>query len=176
MSKYKKPSNVVVGEQPPSHKLAIPIILAVVAVVILAGAAGGWYFVQKGNDSTTLTCPNSIMSEAVPILGSTTTDLTTRGALVDKILTTDNYSSEPNCLAILTSYYIDVSDVDQAKYYNDLLAQNYNESTGYQSPISGYLLPPAGYSEQITFLEKQAEAVLHKGGQYGGVFGDESSD
>lgn len=177
--KGKKPPNpnVVVGnnstslsEKLKTHK---KLILAVVLVIIVAlGAGAGWYLLKKNTNENKLSCPGDIIADAKPILSDSTTDLTSRSKLVDKILTTNNYKTEPNCLAILTAYYVNASDAESAKKYNDLLKKNYDENTGYNSPIAGYLLAPGAFDEQISFLEQQAQAVQNNGGQYGGAFGD----
>jgi len=77
------------------------------------------------------------------------------------------YEQDPNCLYILTTYYINVSDTAAAGDSLDKLDKVYDKSTGYDSAIAKDAKPPEALRTVVDFLKTQ-DARYQKIGPDGG--------
>ena len=67
-------------------------------------------------------------------------------SIADKILKIENFKDDPECSRILTIYYINISDPENARTYFDILLKN-SEATNETEVLR----------TNVEFLEKQAE-------------------
>jgi hypothetical protein len=81
---------------------------------------------------------------------------------VDKIQTLKNYENDPNCLAILITYNINISSAAEArKYYNGLTALNVTRQD-YDVRLSTYMKSTDQLKQIVEMLEKHNEVLINK--------------
>lgn len=141
-------------------KLTKKVIIAAVALVAVGGLAWLTYsYVQKQNNKYSTACTdksaNGVLNKTVPYFQPN--QYQELGKLVDQITTYPNFDKDPNCLAILMTYYINISDNVKAREYYDKLVVVYQPKKGYDKSIKAYAKTPEYYLSMVQFLEKQAE-------------------
>ncbi len=169
--KFKKTSKVVVsGEIKQSHHLpslkknkkSWLIIGLVTGLVVLASATGYFLYKQKVADNAVSTActdksANGILDKAAKVIAPS--QVAELQPIVKQIETLKNYDQDPNCLGVITTYYINISDSQNAQVTYAKLDKFYKPSTGYNSAINGKVLSPAGMKPTINLLKARAQRI-----------------
>lgn len=144
------------GVPKPTKKVII-IVLAVIAVGIVAWLAYNHF--QKQNDKYSTACTdksaNGVLDKSVAYLQPQ--QHLELGKLVDQISTLPDVDKDPNCLAVMVTYYINITDQIKAKQYYDQLKLVYQPKKGYDNAIKGKVMTPEAMGPIVDFLQKQAE-------------------
>ncbi len=168
--KFKKPSKVVSsgevkGKRPQLKvwfKKYWKVLVAVLAVALVVTAI--WITYQntrkpasKVTTSTACTdkSADGILGKAAPALAQS--QAAKLQPVVEKIKTLKDYNRDPNCLAVITTYYVNISDAKNARTNYDLLIKVYQPNKGYDPVIANGVSSPAAYKANIDFLDKQIE-------------------
>ena len=182
--KLKKPSKVVVsGEMKQSHpgssvnNYKRPLILISVVLVIVGGvgfaarhAINRQSSQPKAPNACTSKAANGVLAQAAQSLGPD--KVKELGESVNKIKTLKKYDQDPNCLAVLTIYFINISDAKNARTYYEQLNKLY-QPTSYDAVLGGKVPAPALMKRTVEFLEAQTKALKEtpaksNGGSNGG--------
>jgi len=77
------------------------------------------------------------------------------GRIVVKIQKNNGYTTDPNCLYVVTTYYINLSDSSHARYYVDKLNAAYDKNKGLSASLNPNInLSVADLNDTVKFLEK----------------------
>lgn len=75
--------------------------------------------------------------------------------LAQEIEKIPNYSSDVNCMYIVTQGYISISDAEKSQESYDKLIKVYNTEVGYSSDFGLAVVQPDGLKQNIAFLQQQ---------------------
>ena len=152
----------VVVSQPAARRLSANrklIAIAVVALLLCVGVATALLLANSNpiNTTTTSTCPATLLKQAKPLL-TTETNPIQLSKLVATIKKVKGYDRDASCLYIVTTYYISISDAQNASTYYAKLAQVYRANVGYDSNLKGATMPLSTLKAQVNFLQQQDPA------------------
>ncbi|MEO8105388.1 MAG: hypothetical protein ABI602_03575 [Candidatus Saccharibacteria bacterium] len=98
-------------------------------------------------------CSSQTLHEASQVL--VPTKVTELGQIVGKIQKNKGYDTDPNCLYVVTTYYINESDSNQARYFVNKLNASYDKSKGLDDSLDPDInLSVVGLNDTVKFLEK----------------------
>jgi hypothetical protein len=143
-------------------------IAGVVFVILLIGSLGWWGYAQlrmRSSHRQTTTCTDNtsgdVLPQAVAILQLPTKKSKTKNKqlkpIAAKIQTLPGYDKDPNCLYVVTEYYIGLGDSQNARTYFDKLSSVYDTKNGYDPSIKGLAATPETLKLRVEWLEKQSE-------------------
>jgi hypothetical protein len=131
------------------------IVTAAVVVVLLLAAGGAYYFWPGRSHKSSGVCSDKTLSESAPFLNDNkAAELV---GTVQYIERQPNYQTDPNCLYVLTQYYIGVSNAGSARQNYDLLVKVYQPDPGYNPALTASAQAPDQLLPQIEFLEQQTK-------------------
>ncbi len=131
------------------------VILAVGLVVLLGLIAGVWETVFATN------CED-YLPKGQGSLSYTQND--TLKMTVDKMRSVKNYDKNPDCLNVITTYYINTSDYQNAKLYMDKLEKVYNPHNGFSAKLmQAHPLSINELRSAIALLKKADDAIKTRG-------------
>lgn len=179
--KDKQPSDVVVGSGDVNRfrRLLKPGIISIIALCFVAAAylSGRWaynqFFEQTSDDALTnkTVCSEELLSKAANQLKEDNLEELT--STVQEVEALPDYQKDPNCLGVVTTYYVKSGDAVKARAHYDQLVPLYELVGSYSPTLAGQILLPENMRSAIEFLEKQTQELQNNnGGQYGGTFGD----
>lgn len=100
--------------------------------------------------------PNGVLKEAAKFLEpSKSADLK---KTINKIQTIKGYEKDPNCLNPIVTYYINVSDYQNAKFYMDMLEKRYATNSSFSNQLGSGVKNIATLRSDIAFLKKVVES------------------
>lgn len=109
----------------------LPIFIVLLSVILVS--AGTYYlFKTNMNKAEKLACINSnrqLLSEASRNFAPEKSNELKK--TIDKIQSLHSYQKDPNCLNVLTIYYINVTDSKNARESFDKLTKVYNQNDGF---------------------------------------------
>lgn len=152
MAKYKKPSNVVVGEQPPSHKKLYTIIGCVVVVLFLFAAVTVIYTNRKQTVSGVCSRDQALIDAAATALDPS--KIPELAQVVSKIQSISGYESDPNCLYPIVEYYVYTNDATAAKSSLIQLEAVFDSQVGLAPQYSSVFVSIDNLKQQIGFVEQ----------------------
>ncbi len=118
----------------PAKSLKTLLKVGLVLACVLVVAGGEWQYKQKSL-STDDVCTNNktIMSKAAKaITDARASDLKD---VADKVKMLENYDKDPNCLNIVATYYINISNYTDAKATVDKLVLVYDQQKGFSKDL-----------------------------------------
>lgn len=83
---------------------------------------------------------------------------------VERIKQQPNWETNPNYLYILLTYYISLSDAQNARLYYGKLVAVYDPKVGFDPTIVGTTIPMSDLERTVKFLEEQAKNLEVPGG------------
>ncbi len=132
-------------------KASVVVVVLIAGTLLVSLIAHNHANAQKRDD---------LVSQAVPLLTSYHID--ELATVVAQIKQQPGYAKDVDCLYVLTTYYINASDVTNAKLYYSELSKVYNQKTGYRNAGLKDANTPEQLSSRVSFIEKQAsEESLH---------------
>lgn len=154
------------------NKSKLPLVVLGVLVLIMVVGGAVWY--KHHADKKTATndlsaqCANMYANGFLEVKGQALVPVgpSKIKPMVDKIKLLKGYDANPNCLYVLTTYYISISDSANARLYYDKLNAVYKPSVGYYSSINLFAKKPSVLKTEVEFVEQQA-AALKKNALYG---------
>ncbi len=140
-----------------SKVLKSPIIKVVAAVVVVVGLALVLWAVQANRLAANGkgVCTPAILRSANANLDPT--KVVSLEPIVNQIKQTKGYDKDANCLYVVTAYFVNISDADNAQKSLDSLTEVYDASKGF-----GTDLKPTGLGYQtlvgdVAFLHENAK-------------------
>ena len=109
--------------KPHNHTKSVTIVMIVI-VICVAVIVGIWFVYKQRKQSTKVITTECSSTTEGSILMQAANNLGNQQALkpiADKILQISRFEKDPNCLYILTSYYISTGDSNNAQHYYDML-------------------------------------------------------
>jgi len=168
--KLKKPSKVVVSGEMKQHRfvaLLKKFWLVVVGVLLVIAIVAGIYARYQTTHKTpakvvaTTTCSdssaNGILNKATPVL--VPSKVAELQPIAEKIMTLQGYDRDPNCLGVVTTYYINLSDAAKARENYEKLIKVYPTAKGYNEALGGKVATPTELKPTIEFLEARAKDI-----------------
>jgi hypothetical protein len=136
------------------YKKMILIILSILILIVVSCCVG--YLVwQSKEDESSGVCSNSVLEQAGKKISSNNTNQLV--STVKQIQSTPGHDTDSSCLYILTKYYIDITDADNAQKYYKLLVKAYNPELGYNSALGAGTLSPDQLESQVEFVKQLTE-------------------
>jgi hypothetical protein len=132
------------------------LIMLVVAVLIIGIASITWHNHQKKITKVNNPCSDALLKEAAANFDGK--KLAALEKIVAQIKSIPNYQRDPNCMYVLTSYYITSSDPANASKSFGLLKQDYKPTPGF-SPIL--------QTNSTTMSTLESEIIALEGNQTG---------
>ncbi len=123
----------------------LPVVLLIVAALI-AVIGGGAYFLTRPRITTLSECKT--MPEA-----------DRHAATVERIQQQDGYDRDPNCLYILTEYYLSIGDSLNSRKYFDKFERVY-AGKGLMLKSKQALRDPESLQDGVEMLERQREEAI----------------
>jgi len=80
-------------------------------------------------------------------------------SIVDSIFELEGYEKDPNCLIVITTYYVNLSDPLNTRKYYEELNKVFNQNIGYSPIIAANSLTPEQLKSVVDFLEQQSEQI-----------------
>lgn len=151
-------------------KKKLPYIIAGVVIIVALILVGVWVGLKKSQPSkpkaatVSTACTdksaNGILAQAAPLLKPT--QRAQLKPIVDKIKALPDYDRDPNCLAVVTVYYVNLGDSTNARQYYEKLNAVYKPNKGYDNAI---ISAPRPYKlkSSIEFLEKFKQDLIKNG-------------
>lgn len=120
----------------PSSKILLKAGFAFILLLVLVGSTLGYAYVNRQRQLSKLpvACPNDVMQKAAKILAGT--NYNQLGQLIPEIKKVPNYNRSPDCLYIVVSYDIAISDSKRANEDFSKLQLVYKKEKGF-SPLLG---------------------------------------
>jgi type VI protein secretion system component VasK len=137
----------------------VAIVLAVALILTAGGYLGYRYYKNRQNSASKKTvdvCGSKYQGNLLQEAGDNLQPQSVEKLkpYVDKILGLNNYEKDPNCLYVVTLYYINISDSDQADRYNKLLQPLYDGQNKFNSYIQQPILSKDELNSVINNLNK----------------------
>lgn len=138
------------------------IIAAVLVVLLVTG--GSWlvyHNINKGPrttgnaDSCTDTSGSGVLQQAYDALKPG--DYERLKPVVEKIKAIPGHDSNADCLNVIVTYYINVTDYKNAQHYLDKLNQVYDPNRGFSKALGPDVKSIEELRAEVAFLGKQAE-------------------
>lgn len=133
------------------HKKMILTALAVFILIIFSFSLGYVIWQSKFSEPEGICSQNMLEDSGKKISSNTTNQLV---ATVKQIQDTPGHETDPNCLYVLTKYYIDVTDADNASKYYKLLDKVYNSELGFDPALGKAVLSMSQLKSQVTFIQQ----------------------
>jgi hypothetical protein len=138
------------------------VLLIIVVCVVLAGlsgavAVGTYRYIRDRQNRTPQVCSDALLNKAKDVL--TPEKYKELAVVTEEIKKLPNYQADPNCLAITTTYYVNISDSKNAKTNYEQLTKVYRSDPSYNKIIAGKVMSPDQFKPVIEFLGKQFEQV-----------------
>ena len=146
-------SAVIVGK-PQRRRLSRRwlMVIFVCTILVAGGVLNGFMRHQQSLDKAR----NDAVTQAVNFLDPSYTPKL--AAVVPQIKQQLGYDSDADCLYVLTTYYINISDNKNTKLYYDKLAAVYDPAKGYKNAqLRRVAQTPASLKPTVTFIENQAK-------------------
>lgn len=163
-------SGVVTGTGSGKTGLSKKTVL-IAGVLVVVFALIGWVVATKpftqSNKKYAVCTGNSakpIMSDASKAISEG--KIQQLGPVVSKVQSLKNYDKDPNCLNIIVSYYIGISDSKNARLYLDKLNKVYDENVGFSKTLGPKAYDIAALRQITEFLEKASENLSKNIQQY----------
>lgn len=149
---------VVVGESPPmlnkdSKKKLIVVIGGLVLLVIVFGLTVTVLKRSNKPAGSVAVCSDELLNQAAPLLEEK--KYKELEPIARQIEGLKNYDKDPNCLFVVTTYYINVTDAKNARLNYDKLMLIYTPETQLQPAIAAKVRSPYTMRSSIEFLEEQ---------------------
>lgn len=139
------------------HGLAIVIL----AIIGFAGLAVGGYFLASVVLKPAATDPNATITacseESVRKVSSSLVypvDMALLEATANEIKADAGYEADPNCVYVVLTHYINLSDVVESRSELEKLKKVYDADVGYNPIILGYTLGIDSLERLVAQLEK----------------------
>jgi hypothetical protein len=175
MSEVKQNSAVVVGHRKrrPLPRWLIPTVLVLVVFVVAALIYQHHREdVKKAQTARldarticTVTDSAALLKEASAHLSPLA--YTQLQPIVQQIQKLKTYQQDPNCLYVVTTYYLDIGDVQHASQSFNELKQAYNPSQGYSKYLGDIPMGVSALQSQLTFVEQNAKLASKNSGSFG---------
>lgn len=143
------------------------LVWAVIGLLLVAGAvAFGLYHRQQSVSRDDALCSEETITKAAPLIESG------KGAellaIAQEVQALENYETDVNCLYIITSAYINISDAKNSRAYYDKLATTYDPAVGYSPLFGDSINSLATLESSVEFLEEQAKTATE--GKFWGAY------
>lgn len=128
----------------------------IVLILVLAAAGGAYWYTSrpKPNEiSPGPKCSPQILRKARGSL-----DPTRLGYLeptVREIEAIPGYDQDPNCLAVVLTYYMNSTNLQKSEEVFTKLEQTYDADTGYNAALGGDVKPPQELKKMLEAMRKQ---------------------
>ena len=165
--KWKQPEHKATDAVSSVHNQSVvrkKILAAVAAVILLAGLAllglASFRSTQTPDQQAAATgcqdtSENGVLAEASKLL-----DARKSGELkpvVAKIQAIKDYDKDPNCMNVVVTYYINISDLNNARTNLEKLEKVYDMSQGFSTVLGPNVKKIEVLREDVAFLARQEE-------------------
>lgn len=138
------------------------------AVVMVSVAAFIVFWPGPASEPAAKGCSRELVREARSALMPSEVDRLQ--PVAQQMEASDGYDNDPNCVYVVLTYYINVSDGEKATQLYNRLVQVYNPDEGYDESIASRAQSPEEVRSTVEFLQSTAED-FH--GQFGGLADEE---
>lgn len=129
--------------------ITIGCIILFAAVLLLANLQRQHSEIQARDKLVTQAAPYLKSDSASRLVG-----------IVTQIKQQPGYEHDPNCLYVLTVYYINISDPANTKTYDDMLTRTYDTKKGYSNELLKQVAKsPQDLQPQVNFIESQTKEI-----------------
>lgn len=159
---HTKPTDVTVGSVSKRAKwLQKPLIIFLAAILVIGVIGVGLWYRNTRNKTPVPTirvaCTDNTLAAAASVLAPA--DNKQLQPIVEQIRNTEGFTEDPNCLYVVLTYYINVSDPNEARRYFTDLEKVYNPEVGYNEIITPGSLSLEQLGATVVFLEQQKATV-----------------
>lgn len=150
--------------RPMNKKKVVIAVVAVIAVLVLA--IGGFLYWRNQQPKTEVSlCQAQIDRASKLIKEPKDRELLDLTEQIEKI---PNYTTDVNCMYIVTQGYISISDAEKSQESYDKLVKVYKADVGYNSNFGDQVTRPEALKQIIDFLKTQS-TPSPAGAFFGGV-------
>jgi hypothetical protein len=138
------------------HRRFKPALIALIGVVVVSSIA---VYFGREKEAPVATpagpkCSYAVLEKAKPALEVTkVAELEPEAQAIERIA---GYDQDANCLYVVLTYYINISDGPKARELYDKLAAVYNPNEGYETVIRDVTKSPEELRPTVEFVEKEA--------------------
>ena len=139
--------------------VAVSVVVALVVVgVIIQSKTNN----NKANNVNVTVCNDELLNNVSGVLTAENVELLM--PLAQDIQKMTNYEKDPNCLNVVITYFIHISDFNNARAHLDKLEVVYKEDQGFSSKLGNNAKSLATLRLNVNFLEEQNKRINETGG------------
>jgi hypothetical protein len=161
---------VVAGQQSSIQKfrsmnkrmLVMMVAVAVVVALAVVGVIKQSKSNNKADKTSSIVCNDELLNNVSGVLTAENVELLM--PLAQDIQKMTNYEKDPNCLNVVITYFIHISDFNNARAHLDKLETVYKEDQGFSSKLGNNAKSLATLRLNVNFLEEQNKRINETGG------------
>lgn len=138
------------------YKRRIKVLLILLGLLLIAGAGYLWIWPLVNVKPA---CSDEVIKQASVLLDRPHKEQLK--PIADNTQKLKNFKKDPNCLYIVTTYYINVEDPTNARRFFESLKKVYNPQKGLSPKFGDIVKSLAGIELEVEFVEKVVQEREH---------------